>query len=91
MSERLSYVICIGSNTADRRDSILAAVKSLTDVCDVLTESSIYEAPDESGIGAPYLNKVIAVEPRLAYDEFCSFLKKSSAVSVETSAQRLMA
>ena len=76
MSDRLSYVSCIGSNTPDRALKIDRAIAALSAVCDIVMKSQVYEAPDESGIGAPYLNCVIEISPLLSHDRFCSELKR---------------
>lgn len=47
----------------------------LSDISDFTAESRIYEFPDESGLGDPYLNKVIAVVSIYNYDDFRDRLK----------------
>ncbi len=75
MSEPLRYVLCLGSNTPDCREIIPRAVEALACLCHIEIESALYESPDESGLGAPYLNQVVAVTPRLGYGELCARLK----------------
>lgn len=35
----------------------------------------MYEAPDESGLGAPYVNIVLSIEPSMTIDDFRNELK----------------
>lgn len=76
MSERLHYIICLGSNTSDKADKISRAIELLKSLCSIISQSDIYEAPDESGLGAPYLNVVLEVMTDLSLDDFRRELKK---------------
>ncbi|MDE5554605.1 MAG: 2-amino-4-hydroxy-6-hydroxymethyldihydropteridine diphosphokinase [Muribaculaceae bacterium] len=76
MSDCFSTVLCLGSNVADREQIISRAIARLEILCDITLSSSIYEAPDDSGLGGPYLNVVMSVVPDLPYDEFRLRLKE---------------
>lgn len=51
------------------------AIARLACMCDILESSSVYEAPDDSGLGAPYLNVVMKVTTRFTLDDFRACLK----------------
>ena len=76
MSDCFSTVLCLGSNVADREQVISRAIARLEILCNITLSSSIYEAPDDSGLGGPYLNVVMSVVPDLPYDEFRLRLKE---------------
>lgn len=50
-------------------------MECLSDISAITAESGIYEFPDESGLGDPYLNKVIAVVSNYDSDSFYNRLK----------------
>lgn len=76
MSDCLAAVLCLGSNIVGREQIISRALIRLENICHIIAASSIYEAPDDSGLGGPYLNVVLVVTPRLPYDDFKSSLKR---------------
>lgn len=76
MSDSLSYVLCLGSNVADREPIISRAIARLEALCSITDSSCIYEAPDDSGLGGPYLNVVLSVIPDLTYEDFRLRLKE---------------
>lgn len=76
MSDGVTAVLCLGSNTAAREQIISRALVRLENICHIAASSPVYEAPDDSGLGAPYLNVVLVVTPRLHYDDFKASLKK---------------
>lgn len=75
MSEDLKFVICIGSNTPCRTEIIGSVVERIAELCRIVFKSSMYEAPDESGLGAPYVNIVLSIEPSMTIDDFRNELK----------------
>ena len=90
MSDCFSTVLCLGSNVADREQIISRAIARLEILCNITLSSSIYEAPDDSGLGGPYLNVVMSVVHDLPYDEFrlrlkemeCEFGRNEQAKSI---------
>lgn len=68
-------VICLGSNVTDRLDRLHDALASLRQWCHVQDVSDYYEAPDDSGLGAPYVNVVLSCVPLVDKDELCEHLK----------------
>lgn len=69
-------VICLGSNVADRLNRLHDALASLRQWCHVESVSDFYEAPDDSGIGAPYVNVVLSCVPLVGKEELGERLKK---------------
>ncbi|MDE6368693.1 MAG: 2-amino-4-hydroxy-6-hydroxymethyldihydropteridine diphosphokinase, partial [Muribaculaceae bacterium] len=61
---------------ADREQIISLAIARLETLCRITASSSIYEAPDDSGLGEPYLNVVLSVVPDLPYEDFRLRLKE---------------
>lgn len=55
-------------------------MERLSDISVITAESGIYEFPDESGLGDPYLNKVIAV---VSSCDSASFYNRLKAVERE--------
>lgn len=76
MSEIPKFVICLGSNTPGRSKIISSVIVRLAELCAVVVKSDMYEAPDESGLGAPYLNVVLSIVPNLELESFKSVLKE---------------
>lgn len=76
MSDQPTAVLCLGSNVPDRERIISRVLVRLENFCSVEAASSIYEAPDESGIGESYINIVLSVSPRLSYGDFTACLKQ---------------
>lgn len=76
MCDSFSTVLCLGSNVADRQSIISRAIARLDSLCYITASSSIYEAPDDSGLGGPYLNVVMSVVPELPYEDFRLRLKE---------------
>lgn len=76
MSDSLKAVLCLGSNTVAREQIISRALVRLENICHITAASRVYEAPDDSGLGDPYLNVVLVVTPRLSYEDFKSSLKQ---------------
>lgn len=76
MSDSFSSVLCLGSNVADREQMIGRAITQLEGLCRIIASSTIYEAPDDSGLGGPYLNVVMSVVPDLPYEDFRLRLKE---------------
>lgn len=54
-----SVAIMIGSNTADRHRLIIEASRLVAQMLDNPVMSEISDTPDFTGIGEPYLNRVI--------------------------------
>ena len=75
MSEAPKFVICLGSNTPCRTEIIHNVIERIAELCRIVVKSSMYEAPDESGLGAAYVNIVLAVEPSMTLDDFRHELK----------------
>ena len=76
MSETPQFVVCLGSNTPRRTEIILSVIDRLAGMCHIVSRSAMYEAPDESGLGEPYVNVVLSIEPKLSADEFRNELKQ---------------
>lgn len=68
-------MLCLGSNTSARQMILSNAIARLACMCDILKSSSVYEAPDDSGLGAPYLNVVMKVTTRFTLYDFRACLK----------------
>ena len=68
-------VVCLGSNVADRLNRLHDALAHLRQWCHVERVSDYYEAPDDSGIGAPYVNVVLSCEPLVGKKELGERLK----------------
>lgn len=75
MSETPQFVICLGSNTQCRTEIIHSAIERIAELCRIVSQSAMYEAPDESGLGAPYVNVVLSVVPSLPSETFRNELK----------------
>ncbi len=75
MSESREYILCLGSNTPDKARLIVSAQQRLNDFCSTLSSSGVYEAPDESGLGEPYVNVVLRIVCRLDPDSLRRKLK----------------
>lgn len=75
MSETYTYILCLGSNTADKVETIAGVQDKLNEICVTLNKSDIYEAPDESGLGEPYLNMVMEVTSILPLHMLRDYLK----------------
>lgn len=75
MSDQKHYILCLGSNTPDKARLIVNAQRRLNDICVTLRDSGVYEAPDESGLGQPYVNVVLEVVCDLDPDRLRQWLK----------------
>ncbi|MDE6703162.1 MAG: 2-amino-4-hydroxy-6-hydroxymethyldihydropteridine diphosphokinase, partial [Muribaculaceae bacterium] len=76
MSETPQFMLCLGSNTPCRTEIISSVIERIARLCRIVVKSSMYEAPDESGLGAPYVNIVLSVEPSMTLDDFRTELKE---------------
>lgn len=70
-----NLVLCIGSNTSNRKEIINCAIERLGKVMQILRMSSIYECASHSGIGNPYFNIVIICNTTLSYEQVYSTTK----------------
>lgn len=75
MSEPVTNVLCLGSNTAERLKIISDTLVRLSEICDIVDKSHTYEAEDESGLGNPYINIVISIATKLTLNELSLKLK----------------
>ena len=75
MSEKKTYILCLGSNTPDKGNIIVAAQQRLARICTTVRSSGAYEAPDESGLGEPYINVVLEVSCDLDPEQLREHLK----------------
>lgn len=69
-------VICLGSNVPDRFNRLQDAMAHLRQWCRILSVSDYYEAPDDSGIGAPYVNVVLSCVPLTDMPQLAGHLKQ---------------
>lgn len=69
-------VICLGSNVPDRFNRLQDATAQLQRWCRILSMSDYYEAPDDSGIGAPYVNVVLSCIPLIGMPQLADSLKR---------------
>lgn len=76
MSDTPQFVICLGSNIQRRCEIIAEVVGRIGELCDIVMRSHVYEAPDESGLGEPYVNIVLSVRTSLSQESFRDALKE---------------
>lgn len=57
----VSVVLCLGSNTPDRRLRVEKACEWLASKMKLIAASSIYDTPPFSGMGSDYVNMVVEV------------------------------
>lgn len=69
-------VICLGSNVTDRFNRLQDAMARLQQWCRVKSLSEYYEAADDSGLGAPYVNVVVSCVPLTDREELADRLKR---------------
>lgn len=62
-------VICLGSNVDCRRFNIDSALDRLSDVCDVIKSTGIYETEADNHKDAPFFNLVMRCRCRLSLDD----------------------
>lgn len=76
MSDHNSAVICIGSNVADRRSVVAAALGAVSRGGVVRVSSGLYETEADNGVDAPYINLVAVVDVGLDLDSLRAVAKK---------------
>lgn len=68
-------IICVGSNVPSRVSNINNAIDTLKSHCDIIDCTMPYECPDDSGLGAPYVNMVLKCHTRTSLQTFRNLLK----------------
>ncbi len=69
-------ILCLGSNTNDRRQRIIAACQWLASVMTIEAQSDIYDTPPFSGVGSDYVNTVVAISTDLTLETIDALCKE---------------
>lgn len=77
MSEPYQHhtIICIGSNVAERLDIVRRAMSELEQWLRITATSEYYEFDDDSGVGKPYVNIVVAGIPLIDFETMQTNIK----------------
>lgn len=82
-------VLCLGSNSADRHQQMGSAIEWICSQLGDVERSSTYETISDNGIGAPYLNTVIAGTTDMEIHTFTTLVKNKEAQCGRTPGSKL--